>query len=304
MQQYKRDENGLIIPVADDGPHPSKSLIPLPSEPGIYTITHEMAGDWLDNRIPPTFDHQRKMSQAKVKQRTEEMNAGLWGTPCPPGLMFNTEGWCFNGQHTLQALRNSDLSRLDLWVFPDQPHELFAVVDTQYARQARQLYGGKHATAITSAVRYLGEVPGIYITKMSVAAQLEAVKQWPELVTHASGVSVAATKSRIPATPHLAVLAQAERTEYRDRIPGWLEGVTHGLDLRAGDPRLLLRERFLSSPSGRHRSAELIYNTIAKAWNNYASGRRLQLLHWRATEGMITVIGTGADLSSGVDTEE
>lgn len=257
-----------------------------PAAPEIVTITQDMAGDWLDYRIP---DRQRKPSRVIIARYTEEMNAGRWRLT-PEGLILDTDGYLFDGQHRLQAFRNSTLEELDFWVFPDQSSDLFSVVNVGYTRQARQLFNGPYATTVTSAVRYLGATPGKYIDTLSVSATLEALTEWPELVTHASGVSSVYQRVRIPASPHLAVLAQAERTEHRDKIPEWLAGLSYGAGLATGDARLHLRERF-RGVKGRQRR-DLGYNLIAKSWNLYVKGDRKQVLTWSEPEGIIQVTGT------------
>lgn len=268
---------------------PWLSKFTLPSTPGVYTVTHDMAGDWLDYRVPRELGKQRKLSRTKVNQRRQEMNAGLWKNPCPPGLMFNMEGWCFNGQHTLQALRDSDLDKLDLWIFPDQPRELFSVVDTFYYRTAGQLKAGKYATTVVSAVRYLGDPIGKYTRQLTTGATLAACQQWPELETHAGAAFSAYLNARVPASPHLAILAQAERSPHRDDLVTWLAGITHGADLRRGDPRLQLVRRYIGVKGRMDR--ELEYNVIAKAWNLHVTGGRVQSLRWSPNEGVIKVIG-------------
>jgi hypothetical protein len=270
-------------------PGPWLSKYVLPFHPQIMVVTHEMAGDWLDNRSRPGTAHQRKLSAKKVAGYTEAMNAGKWRLT-PQGLIFDTEGWMFNGQHRLQALRNSDLESLDFWVFPNEAADLFALVDTGAVRMARQLYSGSYSSVITSAPRYLGKGKiGEYITTMAPADVLSAVDDWPELVTHAASVAAAQQKLKIPGAPHLAILAQAERTEHRDKILSWINGLVRGTDLAAGDPRLHVRDRFLTM-AGR-RTPELTYNLLAKAWNAHVKEAKLQVLVWRAVEGTVPVLG-------------
>lgn len=268
---------------------PWLSKYPLPPQAGIITVTHDMAGDWLDYRSRPGTEHQRKIVKAKVAQYTAEMDAGRWRTT-PQGLIFDTEGWMFNGQHRLQALRDSTLESLDFWVFPDEAADLFALVDTGAMRQARQLYSGQYSTAVTSGPRYLepGRI-GEYIGTMPPALVLQRVQEWPELVTHAAGVAGAQQKLRIPSGPHLAVLAQAERTVHREKIPDWIVGIMYGANLEAGDTRLHLRDRFRNQ-LGR-RQPEANYNLIAKAWNHYARGEKVQILSWRNTDDIVKIEG-------------
>jgi len=268
---------------------PWLSTFALPSRPQIMTVTHDMAGDWLDYRSRPGTEHQRKLSGPKVAAYTAEMNAGRWRVT-PQGLIFDSEGWMFNGQHRMQALRNSVLDELDFWVFPNEAADLFALIDTPAVRQARQLYNGRYSGVITSTPRYLmaGRV-GQYVTTMTPAAVLEEVAKWPELVTHAAAAAGAQVKLRIPASAHLAILAQAERSAYRDRIPSWVNGVMYGANLSPGDPRLHVRNRYQGT-SGR-RDPNHTYNVLAKAWNNHAEEKGMQVLTWRDIEGTIPVVG-------------
>lgn len=286
----------IITPATTPDPEgigPWLSKYDPPSRPMIVTIDKAQAGDWLDYRVPDyrTTGNQRNRSAKVVAKYTGEMNAGRWRLT-PQGLIVTVDGWLVDGQHRLQALRNSDLSSLDFWVFPDEPIDLFAHIDVHYTRQARQLYQGPNATTVTAAVRYLGDTPGKYIGTMTPAAQLEAVSRWPEVVTHAAGVMSTYLRVRIPAAPHLAVMAQAERSIHRDKIPAWLAGLSYGAGLDAGDARLHLRDRFRAH-TGRQRSTDLVYNTIAKAWSHYVEGKAVQVLSWRAGDGIIEVPGVG-----------
>lgn len=283
---------------------PWLSQVPPPEKAGPVTFNAAMAGDWLDYRSRPGTEHQRKLSPEKVNRYAEQMVNGLWRLT-PQGLIVDTEGWMFNGQHRLQALRNAAQRRpgleVDFWVFPDEPADLFSVIDTPYPRQARQLYNGKHATLITSSVRYLvpGKI-GQYARALTPAEVLNVlVPTWPEVGTHASGASLAGLRARISAPAHLAVLAQAERSIHRDRIAAWLEGVTHGTNLGSGDPRRHLRERFMAIPSRQRLAVDVVYNTIAKAWNAWAEDRQLQVLVWRQNEGTIAIKGLPKEMSDG-----
>lgn len=267
---------------------PADSKYALPQHAAVMRITHEMAGDWLDYRTRPGSGHQRKVSPKTVERYTQIMNAGGWRLT-PQGLIFDIEGWCIDGQHRLQALRNSTLDELEFWVHPNEAADIFAMLDVGYTRQARQLYIGQYSSAITSAVRYLGRELGKYISTMPPQTALDMVEDWPELVTHARHAQISQQRARIPASPHLAVIAQVERTLYRDKIDPWFEGIITGADMQRGDPRLQLRERFVGK-SGRNKP-EYVYNLTAKAWNLHASGERVQYLTWRETEGPVPILG-------------
>lgn len=274
----------------DNEPGPSKSVYILPSQPGIIYVTREMAGDWLDNRTRPGTAHQRRPSPNKVQQYAEAMKAGKW-LLTPQGLIFDTDGWLFNGQHRLRALRDSGLDGLHFWVFPNEASDLFAVVDTGLTRQAHQLYNGAYAMQVTGAVRYLqpGKL-GQYARQMSPDQVLQAVNDWPEVTWHAAAAMNLQGKNRVPASPHLAMLAMAERTENREMIQDWLASLAYGANLEPGDARLLVRDRFLQLGDVR-KTADMKFNLLAKAWNLYTQGTRKQVLAWREVEGTIKING-------------
>jgi len=277
---------------AELGPWLSK--YPLPAEPGPLFVTRDMASDWSDYRTRPGTDHQRKLSRVKVGSYIEEMVAGRWWLN-PQGLIFDTDGWLFNGQHRMAALRNVPAGvlnndGLDFWVFPCESRGLFDKVDTGYARQARQLYAGNHSDTVTAAVRYLvpGRV-GLYARTMSPAAVLAEVAKWPELDTHARAAVTARNRARIPKAAHLAVLAQAERSSFRLMIGEWLEGLITGSNLVSGDPRLHLRNHFLGHPG--RANMDTAYPLVAKAWSMYVAGDRRQVFRWGVNEPIPTVPG-------------
>lgn len=266
------------------------SAYPLPPFATVITVTREMAGDWLDHRCRPGTAHQRKPSAIKIAQYAEVMRQGGWKLT-PQGLMFDTDGWCINGQHRLQALRDSGVAELQFWVFPNESADLFAVVDTGYGRNAAQLFNGPYASAITAAVRYLqpGKL-GVYAHRMAPDQVLDAVAKWPELTTHASVATGMSIKNRIPVSAHLAVLAQAERTEHRDRIHDWTTGITYGANLDHGDPRLQVRDRF-AALFGTKRPPAMNYNLLVKGWTHFVTGKKVQLFGWREQEGTLPVPG-------------
>ena len=289
-----RNEQGLVVPGPPGGDKevgPWLSRYPLPSRPQIVRVTKEMAGDWLDFRTRPGTAHQRKVSKTTVQKYTEDMNGGRWRLT-PQGLIADTDGWFYDGQHRLQALRNSNLDELDFWVFPDEPADQFAVVDTGYGRQARQLYTGQYAGIITSAARYLvaGQI-GEYARRLSPVAVLDLSATWPELDSFAHDASQVANKAKVNGPAHLAVLAQAARTAHRDDIREWIQGLTWGFDLRPGDVRGHLRNRFMGCVPAQRPREGAAYGLIAKAWGLHVAGERMQILTWRENEGIPKIPG-------------
>lgn len=273
---------------------PKFSRYGLPSAPSVMHVTYDMAGDWLDHRAHPEVAHNRRASKHRVERLAKDMSEGKWKLT-HQGLAFDTNGLLIDGQHRLHAVRLSRVTGLDFWIFPDMPRDTFDVMDTGMTRQASQLLGGRNANLITGAARYLmGNEPGEYARLATPQDVLKAVETWPELRTHAQTVHIIQTKCRIPGPPHLAVLAQAERSIFREMIPAWTDALLSGAIGNAHDPRLQLRNRFASITSARKQAMAdraVTYGLIARAWNHHVRGTEVQLLKFRTDEPMIKILG-------------
>ncbi|QVJ00420.1 hypothetical protein KGD82_16810 [Nocardiopsis eucommiae] len=113
-----------------------------------------------------------------------------------------------------------------------------------------------------------------------------------ELDAWAKQVNEARKPSRVVPAPHLAVLAQADRSRYADRIGAWLEGLKTGAGLDATDPRLHLRNRFIRDPKVFATSAgrDQAYRLTVKAWNAWAVQEPMRLLKLAEREQIPTVV--------------
>ena len=272
------------------------SQYPLPSEAQILLVTPEMASDWLSHR---SYNRNRKVSKVIVGRYLEDMKAGRWKTT-RQGLIFDTHGKIIDGQHRLSAVANGEVT-VAFWVYPDESRDNFEVLDQGYKRVAAQMLAVPYSMHIASSARYLAALsdrdqwsmprfsrvtnPEIYAT----------VTMWPELTRLAELAANVRTATNIIASPHLAVLAQAARTEHGtpENFEVWKRGLMTGDNLTRTDPRLQLRNRF--QRSGRmltgSKNRDVVYNLITKAWNAFVEGREVSTLMWRATEGIVPVTG-------------
>lgn len=285
----------------------TESQYPLPSESQVMVVTPEMASDWMTHR---EYDRNRRPSRSVTGKYKNDMEAGRWKVARNAGLIFDTYGKVIDGGNRLTSLANCDPEVLQqrygvkgvaFWVYVDEPRDTFEVLDQGYKRQAAHLLGVPNSTTVAAAGRYLAALsdqdrwsmprfprvsnPEIYAT----------VKAWPEL----SRYTVAAQEIRIAtwiiSSAHLAVLAQASRTELgtTEKIESWRTGLLTGDNLSAQDPRLQLRNRFIRQHqhlSG-SKNRDLVYNLITKAWNAYVNGQGMQVLRWVPSEGIVSVSG-------------
>jgi hypothetical protein len=272
---------------------PAESQYPLPSKPTVLAVTPEMASDWLSYRNHPK---NRPLSKAVSGRYQADMEAGRWTEATPEGYIFDTDGYIISGQHRLKAQANANVT-LAMWIFPDQPREIFEVVDQGYKRTAAHVLHVPYATNLGNAARHLAALAdhdrwGMpRFPKITTPEIVQTFHAWPELTWYIKDVHGASLEADVPIGPHAAVLAQAARTEHRDAIPEWLDGVRSGAIASKTDPRLQLRRRFHGGlPAGKGKR-DLAYALVVKAWNAWALGNEVTILRHMSTEVLPKVTG-------------
>jgi hypothetical protein len=282
---------------------PSDSLYPLSNEAELLLVTPEMASDWLSTRH---WQHQRNLSTAIVAKYIRDMSEGRWKVT-RQGLAFDTEGHMIDGQHRLRAVANCDPATLQsaygapgviFWVYPNEPGDTFDAYDQNYKRTAAHLIHEPYARVLAASARFMAAVedrdPYSFprLPRITTPKVLETKRKWPELGRHIGTTSVLGVITHLPVPEHTAMLAQASRTEHADKIPAWVEALRHGSELAANDPRLKVRERFMSSWVALAGSANRPrrYSQIVKAWNAYVKGEDMQVLVWRQAVEQIPMV--------------
>lgn len=280
---------------------PANDPYPLPSEPMILEVSQEMASSWVSyRRGHPKL---RPLSASVAGRYQALMEAGRFREATPEGLIFDTEGYGISFQHRMKALANASTEALikhygrpwlKFWIFPNQPRDIGPFLDQGFRRTAAHiLVGTPYATAVASGAKHLaaladGDRFGMpRFNQVMVPEIVDTVREWPELERWPGEVHAIWRSTEIPTGPHLAVLAQAARTDHAIKIPGWLEGLRTGADLSAGDPRLLLRDKFHNGfiSYGKVPRRDQMYAVITKAWNAYATGETLTAVGLRQRTG-------------------
>lgn len=277
---------------------PSGSKYRLPTEPMVMTVTPDMASDWLSYRNHPL---NRPLSKSVAGKYQADMEQGRWALT-PEGLIFDTQGYIISGQHRLKAVANSGKS-FQFWIFPDQSRDIFDVVDQGYKRTAAHVLHVPHAVSIANASRHLAALAdddrwGMpRFPKITTPEIVQTYRAWPQVSWYATEASTVYGTTGIPIGSHLALLAQAARTDHIGKIQPWLDALHTGANLAPGDARLSLRNRFqggIQVVGGTNRR-DLAYALIVKAWNAYAEGRDLNQLRWQRAEVLPRVTGWAAE---------
>lgn len=271
---------------------------PIPTAPQKMKVTPEMAADWLENR---NAQAQRRLSEHIASKYAKIMAAGRWPLT-HQAIGFDYDGWLIDGQHRLRAVVISGVA-IEMWVIPDCDPATFSVLDNGHKRQAGQLIKHPGAKTIAAAARILAVVAehtqaatntqgGVYDGSLPTDLIVETAGRWPELATYAMPVDACYRNAKINKPMHLAILAMAARTKYAERIGSWLDGIEHGAALEGGDPRLLLRNRYIKDAPllNGGSSRNLSYNLIVKAWNAHARHQTLGVLKILDSEGVINVV--------------
>lgn len=287
---------------------PEESNYPLPPQAQIVIVTPEMASDWSTSRRWPG---QRTVSPAVTAKYRRDMTEGRWKVT-RQGLVFNTDGWQFDGGHRMRALANIPREVLEekygmpgipFWIYPDEPSDTFDAYDQTFKRQAAHLTKKPNATTLMAGARFLNAAldrdPFGFprIGQLTTPEVLATEREWPEVERYTSKAHMLKLRTNIPPSPHIAVLAQAARTKYGapEKVEEWLTGLSTGVVGDVRDPRLKLRDRFLQQAhlmKGASNRA-LVYSLITKAWNAFAQGEEINILVWRPrAERIPVVIGT------------
>jgi hypothetical protein len=270
----------------------------LPSESGNYLVSPEMASDWVSTR---NHEKNRPISKHVVARYLGDMtaNPSRWFEDSPEGLIFDTEGKIISGAHRLKAQANANVTlswRIDV----DRPRELFQYVDSGYKRSPAHGLHIPNASTVATGARFLAVLPNRTrislpgMSRVTTPQILATAKEYPELTWYAGQTQLIRAGTRIPQGPHTAVLALAARTEYKERIPEWIDGLLRWNFTGDDDPRKRLARRYTQDfNNGRVRhSREMDYSLITKAWNAWAQGKDMNMLRHSSVDVLPLVVGT------------
>lgn len=255
----------------------------------VIDITPDLAAKWLNehNSVTPGKENR---NITKVNKWRVEIQEGLWEVSPQSIVVFDEDGDVLDGQHRLMAIKEIGGDGLPFRVEYGWPRKSFCVIDRATTKCAGQLLHKPFAGDITAAARIVAAVSGM-ATRSQVKDRITAranpnlvlawEKEWPELSRYAQTARAIYRTCKLNPPIHLAILAQAARTRYAHMIPAWLEALETGAGLSSSDPRLHLRNKWITgfremSGSTSHRGAP--YAMTVNAWNAYAEGRTMKLL--------------------------
>jgi hypothetical protein len=250
------------------------------------TLTPEQAQQVLEHHNP----RNRRIDKRRVQAYAEAMRRGEWKLT-GQGIIFDLGGNLLNGQHRLMACVEANVPLVTLVVRGASPDTLDAI-DTGKARSLADnltIQGERNAKVLAQALGWLnrlllGEFGHSEATRMTHAQGLALLQREPGLREVIPPICTKGVRAVVPNPAMFAAFWYVLRTRQDQKgtalVPAFVEGALEGVALERGDPRLVLRDKWLRVKAERavgsdHRKNAAIhvlaYNV--RAWNAYYSGR-------------------------------
>jgi len=246
----------------------------------VETITPSIAKKMLElNAI------NRPLSEATVIKYANDIREGRWSYN-GQDIIFSNNGFLIDGQHRLHAIVRTG-EAVEVGVKRGVPAQSFTTIDAGRTRTAGDVL------AIMNVPRYnrvaaAGRIALRYSKGLSARASGRDLMTRTEVTDFVSAnpyiqaaVELASPTSKLmsSAFPAVIFLANSSRL-FDDQINEFIGGVSDGVGLHRGDPRLTLRE-WVFSERLRSRNCiqgSVLFNATARAWNAWARGESLKLI--------------------------
>lgn len=244
------------------------------------TITPERAKALLSNN-----PNNRNLSKPLARKYASDMRDGLWQYNGDP-IRVSVNGELLDGQHRLEACVISGAS-FETELIEGLPSEIMPTVDTGRRRSAGDalhiMTGGSaqnNAGIAASSKQVLNYVCGFAPNQaQSTPAVVRMLARYPEIAdAYRLGMKC---RGILTPGPLGAVLFIGQRAPGMEkRAIAFVDGVSSGQNLSAGDPRLAVRDAFMNRRMTAQgmRLPELVWCFIAtaRAWNSWAVSQPLE----------------------------
>jgi hypothetical protein len=254
-------------------------------------LTPALAAELLAN----TPEHQRKITKLHVTRLARAMAAGEYLLN-PQPLIIDTTGALMDGQHRCAAVIQSGVT-IAVVIARGVDPTVFSLVDTGKTRQAAQFVEGPWGSTIAAAARAvlafrLNPEGRLNYTRALITNKeiLDEVAADAEYQLVAPQITAIRRAARITSVPLMAVHILASRNVDPDKASLWLSGLETGEALAKGDPRLVLRNRWIQDTSPiRGVNQQWVY--VVKAWNAWLAGTEMKQVRFRSNEGLPPITG-------------
>lgn len=260
-------------------------------------VTPLLAAKWLHT----VSEENRHKSWRIIRTYAATMGVDEW-LFTHQGIALATDGRLLDGQHRLEAVVLSGKTvRMMVWYNCDPA--TFHAVDTNLRRLPAQFIHQKYGHTIAGAARILasltlgragrGTINSVWDPSITTGTVLAVRKKWADELTAAAGwASAVYTETRISPSIHTAVLAQALKGGFPQRIGPWVDGLISGADLSPGDARLALRSRWLRDFKQLNGQPSRLqaYSFVARAWNGWVTEEKITKLQYATDQTLPKVL--------------
>ena len=253
--------------------------------------------------------HNRPVSNGAIGRYANDMKAGLWVFN-GDAIRVDTNGVLLDGQHRLLACVRSGVEFDCVMVTGLEP-EVFSTLDAGNKRSAGavlSISGVSDASVVASSARLvINYLKGVASNQScGTPAIVDFVQDQPDIKWAAhQGRSVykVMSSSIMGAVMFIGSRAQG----FEKRAVSFVEGVSSGIDLKEGDPRLALRNAFISmhlrTGNKTRPHTGWAWGICVSTWNAYIQQRSLMNVKVQTKDGKYTnhtILG-GPAFGSGVD---
>ncbi|MDO0934219.1 hypothetical protein QQY66_21930 [Streptomyces sp. DG2A-72] len=248
----------------------------------------------------------RKLDSSYAERLARDMSSGSWDDYNPDVLSLCEHGAALQGQHRLEAVIISQVSRSFL-IARDVPHAAATIMDCGKARSAATALSivgvERHSKDISSTVRLLqhydverDKIPwstwrSVVYTNAEIVRFFQTT--YRDLATFLPLMT--ALKKGLSSSP-AASLACAYLV-HRDggstsRADDFFEGLASGTNLDASDPRWVTIRYFQGPSRPRRGNMTSVYHLgiLIKTWNLWATGQTWELVYFRPSQCMPDVV--------------
>lgn len=260
----------------------------------VETITPTWAKSVLEAQQRAGYIN-RQLFGTVVENYADQMRSGQWMVNGQP-LIFNGSR-LLDGQHRLAAVTRAEVP-VRMLVVRGVDADAFTTLDTGRKRRACDVLtidGHIHTAALAAAVNLILQyrqhgVMGMNGQRSTPEIAAFAAQHRQELAEAYTLAAPAAVFARSPSV--ITALSFLVRG-HLSRVP-FFTALADGLNLTAGNPVYVLRQRILSEQAGVKATRVKVVAKAAyavKAWSAYATGRSISRLQWKHDEDFPAIIG-------------
>lgn len=274
------------------------TTIDVPWQVRLTYVSPALAQRWLGE----TNTRNRKLDVGHVGRLADEMTNGRWDfTPQP--IVFGDDGVLIDGQHRLAAVVKSGQVTPFMLVIGVDPvvFRSFGLIKLRSVSDILGIHGATYRSGVAAGYKLLENYRENHYTgrsaQQSATRALELMESEPGLMEWAPLAQGGMRKIGLaPAVSCVALYVTHLANPGLDQS-SWIEGLTTGVGLPAGDPRLALRERLRADKAAHkpHSSRDQLALYI-KAWNAWVTGRSVQILRLGAGESVPEPVRVGQQL--------